>query len=99
MQFCDECGSVMKKRDGAIQCTNYDYTATQDSTSDSVSTGEQFGNEPIETEGDADFEGKPTAADVICDGRGHTKARNITKQTEVADEPPTRFSTARNATM
>jgi DNA-directed RNA polymerase subunit M len=97
MQFCDECGSAMKKQDGAMQCTNCDYTAAQDSTSDFVSTGEQSGNEPIETEEGADFEGKPTATDAICDERGHTKARYI-KQTGAADEPPTRFSTARNAT-
>ena len=91
MQFCDECGSMMKKQDGVMQCTSCDYTAEQDSAGDFVSTEAQSGDELIETEEGADFEGKPTADDVICDECGHTKAWYTIKQTGAADEPPTRF--------
>jgi len=91
MQFCDACGSMMKKQDGIMQCTSCDHTADQDSTGDFVSTEKQSGDELIETEEGADFEGKPTADDVICDECGHTKAWYTIKQTGAADEPPTRF--------
>jgi len=91
MQFCDECGSMMKKQDGVMQCTSCDYTTDQDSDGDFVSTEEQSGDELIETEEGADFEGKPTATDIICDECGHTKAWYTIKQTGAADEPPTRF--------
>ena len=45
----------------------------------------------IETEEVEDFEGKPTATDVVCDKCGHGKAWYTVKQTVSADEPPTRF--------
>jgi DNA-directed RNA polymerase subunit M len=56
-----------------------------------VSTEEQSGDELIETEEGADFEGKPTATDVTCDDCGHGEAWYTIKQTGAADEPPTRF--------
>ena len=91
MQFCDECGSMMKKQDGVMQCSNCEYTAAQDSASDFVTTEAQSGDELIETEEGNNFEGKPTADDVVCDDCGHTKAWYTIKQTGAADEPPTRF--------
>ena len=56
-----------------------------------VSTEEQSGTEIIETEEGADFEGKPTATDVVCEECGHDEAWYTIKQTGAADEPPTRF--------
>ena len=91
VQFCDECGSMMKKQDGVMQCASCDYTTAQDSADEFVSTQEQSGDELIETEEGDNFEGKPTADDVVCDDCGHTKAWYTIKQTGAADEPPTRF--------
>ncbi|WP_262178207.1 transcription factor S [Haloarcula laminariae] len=91
MQFCDECGSMMKKQGGVMQCTSCDHTADQDSGGDFVSTEQQSGDELIETEEGDNFEGKPTADDVVCDDCGHTEAWYTIKQTGAADEPPTRF--------
>ena len=91
MQFCDECGSMMKKEDGVMQCTSCDYSTAQHSDGEFVSTAEQSGDELIETAEGDNFEGKPTASDVVCDECGHTKAWYTIKQTGAADEPPTRF--------
>ncbi|MFT4947217.1 MAG: DNA-directed RNA polymerase subunit M [Natronomonas sp.] len=92
MQFCDDCGSMMKKQDGVMVCTNCGESAEQTVDSeDFVSTTEQSGDELIETEEDANFEGKPTAKDVTCEECGHGEAWYTIKQTGAADEPPTRF--------
>ncbi len=76
-------------------CTNGDCgaTAEQDTARAAQfrSTELQSGDELIETEEGAEFEGKPTAEDVICDDCGHGVAWYTIKQTGSADEPPTRF--------
>ncbi|KAB1187977.1 MULTISPECIES: transcription factor S [Haloferax] len=95
MQFCDECGSMMVTQNGAMTCTNDDCGATterdEELAEQFVSTEAQSGDELIETEEGAEFEGKPTAKDVHCDECGHTEAWYTIKQTASADEPPTRF--------
>ena len=92
MQFCDECGSMMKKEDGVMVCTSCDHTAEQTKqTEEFVSTERQSGDEIIETEEGANFEGKPTATDVTCEECGNGEAWYTIKQTASADEPPTRF--------
>ena len=92
MQFCDECGSMMKKRNGQMVCTNCGYTADQTADAETfVTTEKQSGDELIESSPDANFEGKPTADDVTCEECGHGEAWYTIKQTGSADEPPTRF--------
>jgi DNA-directed RNA polymerase subunit M len=93
MQFCDECGSMMVSRDGEMVCTSCGASAEQDDelAEQFVSTEAQSDAEVIETEEGADFEGKPTATDVVCDECGHGEAWYTIKQTASADEPPTRF--------
>jgi DNA-directed RNA polymerase subunit M len=56
-----------------------------------VTTDEQSGEELVETEEGANFEGKPTSEDVTCADCGHGVAWYTIKQTGSADEPPTRF--------
>ena len=56
-----------------------------------VTTESQSTDDVIETEEGANFEGKPTADDVVCEECGHTTAWYTIKQTGSADEPPTRF--------
>ncbi|WP_436901599.1 transcription factor S [Halovenus halobia] len=91
MQFCDDCGSMMKKEDGVMVCTSCGTSAEQDADESFVSTTEQSGDELIETEEGADFEGKPTDDSVHCDECDHGVAWYTIKQTGSADEPPTRF--------
>ena len=92
MQFCDDCGSMMRKEDGVMVCASCGQTAEQTVDSEAfISTEEQTDDELIETEEGADFEGKPTAKDVNCDKCGHDEAWYTIKQTASADEPPTRF--------
>lgn len=95
MQFCDECGSMMQSMGSKMVCTSdgCEYTVVKDEnlTEKFTSTEEQSGNELIETEEGAEFEGKPTATDVVCDKCENNEAWYTIKQTGAADEPPTRF--------
>ena len=92
MQFCDDCGSMMKKRDGVMVCTSCGASARQRVDSEAfVTTEKQSGAELIESSEAANFEGKPTADDVTCEECGHGEAWYTIKQTGSADEPPTRF--------
>jgi DNA-directed RNA polymerase subunit M len=92
MQFCDECGSMMKKQGGEMVCSSCGHRSAQEGdASEFVTTTEQTGAELIETEEGANFEGKPTDEDVHCDECGNGKAWYTIKQTGAADEPPTRF--------
>lgn len=81
---------MMKKEDGVMVCTSCGHTEEQ-AVDTFVSTERQSGDEVIETEEGASFEGKPTARDVICDECGNDEAWYTIKQTASADEPPTRF--------
>jgi DNA-directed RNA polymerase subunit M len=76
-------------------CSNDDCGATDEQdaelAAEFVSTTEQSGDELIETEEGAEFEGKPTRSDIHCDECGHNVAWYTIKQTGSADEPPTRF--------
>lgn len=93
MQFCDECGSMMHAEDGVMVCTGCGATQERDeeAAEQFVSTESQTDSEVIESDPEADFEGKPTAKDVVCDECGHDEAWYTIKQTASADEPPTRF--------
>jgi len=77
VMVCSSCGREEPKDEGAAESF--------------VSTTEQSTDDVIETEEDANFEGKPTADDVTCDECGHGEAWYTIKQTASADEPPTRF--------
>ena len=93
MQFCDECGSMMKSDDGEMVCAGCGATAARDEDRAAafVSTAEQSDDVVVETEEGVEFEGKPTADDVTCDDCGHGEAWYTIRQTASADEPPTRF--------
>ena len=91
MQFCEDCGSMMKPDDGEMVCTGCGATAEREEAADFVSTESQSDDDVIESSEEADFEGKPTATDVVCEECGHDEAWYTIKQTASADEPPTRF--------
>ncbi|MEF8830879.1 MAG: transcription factor S, partial [Halobacteriales archaeon] len=62
MQFCDECGSMMKSVDGEMVCTSCGATAERDEAvaEQFVTTETQTDDDVIESDPDANFEGKPT---------------------------------------
>jgi len=95
MQFCDDCGSMMRSEDGVMVCSNDECGATaeqdQERAAQFTSTESQSGDELIETEEGDQFEGKPTADDIVCEECGHGEAWYTIKQTGAADETPTRF--------
>ena len=84
---------MMRKEDGVMVCANCGATDEQDEAAAEqfVTTESQTDAELIESDPDANFEGKPTATDVTCDECGHGEAWYTIKQTGSADEPPTRF--------
>jgi DNA-directed RNA polymerase, subunit M (EC 2.7.7.6) len=83
---------MMKKHDGVMVCDSCGHSEEQQGDAgDFITTTEQTGDELIETEEGANFEGKPTDDSVTCDDCGHGKAWYTIKQTGSADEPPTRF--------
>ncbi|OVE85719.1 transcription factor S [Natronolimnobius baerhuensis] len=95
MQFCDDCGSMMKAKGDRMICTNDECGSSserdRDLEDEFVSTESQTGEEIIESDENANFEGKPKATDVICDKCETQEAWYTLKQTASADEPPTRF--------
>jgi DNA-directed RNA polymerase subunit M len=86
---------MMKTVDGGMVCTNDDCgrkaERDEELAEQFVSTESQSDADPIETSEDANFEGKPTSEDVVCEECGTAKAWYTIKQTGSADEPPTRF--------
>ncbi|WP_135365568.1 transcription factor S [Halosimplex halophilum] len=93
MQFCDDCGSMMHSEGGEMVCKSCGATAGRDDelAEQFVSTAEQSGDEVVETEEGANFEGKPKDKSVTCEDCGNGVAWYTIKQTGSADEPPTRF--------
>jgi len=93
MQFCDGCGSMMHADGDEMVCSSCGATQRKDEglVEEFVSTESQSESDIIETDEEANFEGKPTTDDVTCDACGHGEAWYTIKQTASADEPPTRF--------
>ncbi len=93
MQFCDDCGSMMKAEGDRMVCTSCGAANERDADREAefVTTDEQTFDDVIESEEGADFEGKPRATDIVCDDCGNEEAWYTIKQTAAADEAPTRF--------
>ncbi len=93
MQFCDDCGSMMKPGGDHMVCTGCGASSARDRDLEAefVTTESQTDGDVIESSEEANFEGKPIASDVRCEGCGNEQAWYTLKQTASADEPPTRF--------
>ena len=95
MQFCDECGSMMKAEGDHMVCTNeecgFSNARDRELEAEFVTTEAQTDDDVIESSEEANFEGKPIANDVRCEECGNEEAWYTLKQTASADEPPTRF--------
>jgi len=86
---------MMRSENGQMVCASEECGATADQDADRAaeftSTESQSTDELIETVEGAEFEGKPTANDIVCDECENQEAWYTIKQTGAADEPPTRF--------
>ncbi len=95
MQFCDQCGSLMRRDGSWMVCSasgcDGRQSVDEDLAASFVHTEEQGETEVIETDESVAQEGLPTTDDVRCDDCGNTTAWYTLKQTASADEPPTRF--------
>ncbi|WP_254768813.1 transcription factor S [Salinilacihabitans rarus] len=93
MQFCDDCGSMMKADGDRMVCTNCGAAIDRDREAEAefVTTESQTFDDVIESDEGANFEGKPITSDVRCEECGNGEAWYTIKQTASADEPPTRF--------
>lgn len=92
MQFCDDCGSMMRNEDGTMVCSSCGHREDRNDAlaAQFVSTEAQDDSDVVESSEDANFEGKPSA-ETHCDACGHDRAWYDIRQTASADEPPTRF--------
>jgi DNA-directed RNA polymerase subunit M len=94
MEFCDDCGSMMKTNDGVWVCSNCGAEKARDSEneSDMTSTQAQEESEVIDTSEVSAEEMGPTT-DARCPECGNDRAFWEMKQIRAADESETRFFT------
>lgn len=82
---------MMHKDGEEMVCSSCGASVTTSGDSGFVTTEAQETGDVIESDPEANFEGKPRADDVTCDECGNGQAWYTIKQTGAADEPPTRF--------
>ncbi|WP_248515109.1 transcription factor S [Salinarchaeum laminariae] len=94
MQFCDECGSMMKTEDGNWVCESCGYEAARDAEEDAsmVTTQGQEESEVVDTS-DVDVEDMGPTTGAICPECENDRAFWEMKQIRAADESETRFLT------
>ncbi|EMA50369.1 transcription factor S [Halococcus thailandensis] len=91
MEFCDECGSMMKTDDGVWVCDNCGYTKPRDDAKEAAMTTTQGQEESeIIDVSDAENRGLPTT-EVHCPECGNDEAYWYMQQIRSADESETRF--------
>ena len=88
MEFCDECGSMMKADDGMWVCGSCGHEQPRDQTTNYVLTEGQETSEVIESSAEAS--GLPTTT-VKCPRCEHDRAQFYMQQIRSADESETRF--------
>ncbi|MFC7045049.1 transcription factor S [Halobacteriaceae archaeon GCM10025711] len=89
MEFCDECGSLMKADDGLWVCSSCGNRQPKDPDANYVITEDQEVSEIIET-GAGEDSGLPTT-DVNCPNCENDTAYWYMQQIRSADESETRF--------
>ncbi|MFB6253925.1 MAG: transcription factor S [Halobacteriaceae archaeon] len=88
MEFCDDCGAMMKTQDQLWVCTSCGNKSPKDPEANYVITEDQEANEIIETE--AQDTGLPTTS-TVCPECGNDEAHWYMQQIRAADESETRF--------
>jgi len=91
MEFCDECGSMMKTEDGTWVCGSCGYEKARDEGSEKgmVTTTGQEESEIVDIS-DAEDSGRPTTT-AQCPQCDNDKAYWYMQQIRAADESETRF--------
>ncbi len=89
MEFCDDCGSMMRAEDGLWVCTECGNKQPKDPDADYVLSEEQEVSEVIET-GTGGDTGLPTT-EVQCPKCDNDEAYWYMQQIRSADESETRF--------
>jgi DNA-directed RNA polymerase subunit M len=94
MEFCDECGSMMKTEDGVWVCGSCGYEKARDAQKEAAmtTTSAQEESEVIDTS-DVDAEDIGPTTEVHCPECGNDRAFYEMKQIRAADESETRFFT------
>jgi DNA-directed RNA polymerase subunit M len=89
MEFCDECGSMMKAEDGLWVCGSCSHKQPKDPDAAYVVTDEQEVSEIIESSG-GEGSGLPTTT-AQCPNCDNDTAYWYMQQIRAADESETRF--------
>ncbi|MGQ3411800.1 transcription factor S [Natrinema sp. LN54] len=87
MEFCDECGSMMKAEDGIWECGSCGYTEPKGDADQYVITDDQEIGEVIESSGETSL----PETDARCPKCGNDRAHWYMQQIRAADESETRF--------
>ncbi|AFZ72203.1 transcription factor S [Natronobacterium gregoryi] len=87
MEFCDECGSMMKADDGRWECGSCGYTEPKGDADQYVVTDSQEASEIIESSEETSL----PETDAHCPECGHDRAYWYMQQIRAADESETRF--------
>jgi len=88
MEFCDECGSMMRAEDGLWVCASCGHEQPKDPEANYVVTEDQEASEIIETSSGGS--GLPTT-NARCSECGNDRAYWYMQQIRSADESETRF--------
>ncbi|MFB6089989.1 MAG: transcription factor S [Halobellus sp.] len=94
MEFCDECGSMMKTEGDVWVCGGCGYEKPRDTADEEhmTSTAAREESEVVDMSDVDDSEIGPTTT-VVCPECGNDRARYEMKQIRSADESETRFFT------
>ncbi|MFP8952855.1 transcription factor S [Natrialbaceae archaeon A-arb3/5] len=87
MEFCDECGSMMKADDGTWECGSCGFTKPKGDPSQYTLTEDQEASEIIESSEETSL----PETDAICPECGNDRAYWYMQQIRSADESETRF--------
>jgi len=87
MEFCDECGSMMKADDGIWKCNSCGFTKPKGDAAKYTLTEDQEASEIIESSEETSL----PETDAICPECGNDRAYWYMQQIRSADESETRF--------
>jgi DNA-directed RNA polymerase subunit M len=94
MEFCDECGSMMKTEGETWVCGSCGYEKARDAEGEAAMTTTQGQQESeVVDMSDTDEEAIGPTTSARCPECGHDRARYEMKQIRAADESETRFFT------
>ncbi|MFB6281360.1 MAG: RPA12/RPB9/RPC11 RNA polymerase family protein [Haloferacaceae archaeon] len=91
MEFCDECGAMMKADGDVWRCTNGHEKRRNGAAEDAWTTQERAEDDGPVDLSDVDPADMNPTTEVTCPDCGHDRAHYTMKQIRAADESETRF--------